>query len=479
MGVTTKSINALLEHIDAGELVLPEIQRDFVWSRENVKLLFDSLYRGLPIGYMLVWKAKVTVTSKAIKGKKIAKIGQSLDSFYGYLLDGQQRLTALRYVRDRFEKYDLRFSLWPDDEENPHKDRFCFKARWNQNPWYIPVSDALSENFDIVGAIENLKEMEDFNYEQDANTVLASLTKLTQMLKYEVGLIEFDENDYRKATELFIRFNSTGKKLGRSDLAAAELALTVPQLISDGIGRVTSKYQPKFIFTKPFLIQCLAAVHKSRMDFSKPRDIWDGTNENDIKASWKKTEIGIGKTISFLTGTVKWDSITWLPSINSIIPLVYILSQDQFDGDGRSLARKWILLSNIYAIFSGAAHTKLDRILRSLKNNPTIDKLWNLTKKELGKVKPSHFDTRRKSGAAMSLYISMLRNKGAKDWNEQTALSGNVIGHNAELQVHHFFPKALLQRQGWYYDDINTFANFAVINKQTNLDISDKEPIEY
>jgi len=58
MGVTTKSLRTLLDHIDAGELVLPEIQRDFVWSKKNVLLLFDSLYRGLPIGYMLVWKTK-------------------------------------------------------------------------------------------------------------------------------------------------------------------------------------------------------------------------------------------------------------------------------------------------------------------------------------------------------------------------------------------------------------------------------------
>ena len=61
MGTSDKSISKLLEHIDNSELVLPEIQRDFIWDRKSVLRLFDSLYRRFPIGYMLVWKAKKTV----------------------------------------------------------------------------------------------------------------------------------------------------------------------------------------------------------------------------------------------------------------------------------------------------------------------------------------------------------------------------------------------------------------------------------
>ena len=56
MGANSKSLKTMLELMDSGELALPEIQRDFVWNRNNVLLLFDSLYRGLPIGYMLAGK---------------------------------------------------------------------------------------------------------------------------------------------------------------------------------------------------------------------------------------------------------------------------------------------------------------------------------------------------------------------------------------------------------------------------------------
>ena len=88
MGTNSKTLKTLVDQIESGELVLPEIQRDFVWNRNNVLLLFDSLYRRLPIGYMLVWKAKTIVGSKRFKGPVKKRVGQAIDTFYGYLLDG-------------------------------------------------------------------------------------------------------------------------------------------------------------------------------------------------------------------------------------------------------------------------------------------------------------------------------------------------------------------------------------------------------
>jgi len=100
-------LRRLLERIDGEQLILPEIQRDFVWQRRSVMLLFDSLFRGLPIGHMLVWKAKRAITPKHFHGRKL-RPGILLDNFYGYLLDGQQRLSALAHVRDADDDYRVR-----------------------------------------------------------------------------------------------------------------------------------------------------------------------------------------------------------------------------------------------------------------------------------------------------------------------------------------------------------------------------------
>ena len=76
----------LLEKVDDDELILPEIQRDFIWQPRNVMLLFDSLFRGLPIGHMLVWKAKRAVMQKQFHRRKL-RASVLFDHFYGYLLD--------------------------------------------------------------------------------------------------------------------------------------------------------------------------------------------------------------------------------------------------------------------------------------------------------------------------------------------------------------------------------------------------------
>lgn len=476
--MAAKSLKSMLAHLDAGELVLPEIQRDFVWNRRNVLLLFDSLYRDLPIGSMLVWKAK-TAVPKRQKGKLNQDI---LGSFYGYLLDGQQRLTAVQRVRDRHDKYPLLFSLRTQHEERPDSNRFSYATRKTaRDPWYTHVADVISKDFSPYFVVERLKELDEIHTDEEINATLGALIKLQNIMNYPVSIIEYDQDDYRRATELFIRFNSTGKKISGTDLASAELALQVQNLVSEKIRPTTAKYV-QFRFTMPFMIQCLAAVHTGKMDFRNPQDIWDGSDEKVIKASWRRTAKGVGRVVEFLTGTVKWNSDRWIPSSNAIVPLIYLLSDDKFDSEERSLARKWLLLACVHGLFSKSAHSKVDNILRRLRwgsEEPSVDKLWRISRKELPKLAVKHFETRRKSGAVMSLFISILRNKNAKDWKYQTPLDGNVIGHNAELQVHHFFPQALLRKFDVPTDMINTFANYTILNKETNLDISDEEPIDY
>ena len=74
------SVSAILGLIQAGDIAIPEIQRPFVWKRKQVRDLMDSLYKGYPTGYLIIWKnpsVKLKDGTTAA-GKKI-------------LIDGQQR----------------------------------------------------------------------------------------------------------------------------------------------------------------------------------------------------------------------------------------------------------------------------------------------------------------------------------------------------------------------------------------------------
>src|SRR5687767_4371257 len=83
----------LLHYIDIGDIGLPDIQRPFVWSASKVRDLFDFMYRGFPVGYLLFWaNASPDGTRTIGLGEKGHKIPSLL------IVDGQQRLTSLYSV---------------------------------------------------------------------------------------------------------------------------------------------------------------------------------------------------------------------------------------------------------------------------------------------------------------------------------------------------------------------------------------------
>ncbi len=442
--------------------------------------LFDSLYRGLPIGHMLVWKARET-----FKTRRYAHVtrgrAQSRDNFYGYLLDGQQRLTAISFVKDGHDDYRLLLNLWSDIDKYPdYGDPFYWFGSWAEgDPWIVTVAEVLQDKFDPLAYLARLRQDEEYK-EVYEKTAYDRLIKLQKILDYQIGITEFESESYAEATELFIRFNSMGRKLNKSDLAVAQLALKVPGLTSDEMTKDIKGWEPAFRFTRPFLIQCLAAVHTERMSVKEPARMWQDAGDSDIRNAWKKTARAISEVVEFLTGTVRWDSAVWLPSFNALIPLIVIAANGgSLNKADRERARAWLILASLRSYFSGSVYTQLDRVLKKLGNKPSVGKLWNNTRKRLGRVKPEDFETNRLSGPAMALFVSMIRNVDARDWQRHTPLTGTVLGHNAKLQVHHFFPRALLRREKVAATDIDNFANYSILSKGTNLHLATEEPATY
>ena len=474
----TKSIGKLLELMDRGQLVLPEIQRDFVWSKEAIKLLIDSFYQGLPIGHMLVWKASTTVTVKAFH-KQPLKAGIKLEGFYGYLLDGQQRLTALARLRDRDENYPLMFYAWPEREPDGSDTLYWRGKNEPDDPWCVPLEEVLSENFSLTTRLNAIKANEYFKPEHE-ETVAKDLQSLRKILDYQVGVTEFESDDYKLATKLFIRFNSTGRKLRRSDLSIAELALNVPGLASEEIRKAQSSWKD-FRFTMPFLVQCLLAVHTGRVRLQESEQFWKGAEGSEIRKSWRTTERAIAKLVAFLTGTVRWNAASLVPSFNALIPLVVVLARSaSWSLEDKRVARKWLLLASVHGYFSGSAATRLDTVLRDIGSNPSMDRLWAVTRPHLPRLRADDFHTGRLSGPIMSLFLSMLRNHNAKDWKSATHLDGTVVVLGSKKQVHQFLQRSLINKQkDISHADVNTFANYTIISAETNLHVSTEEPATY
>ena len=82
-----RSIQDLLSQTSRDEILLPEFQRGYVWNKDQVRGLMQSLYRKHPTGHLLIWR---TYKPSLVRGGEAARDGHSL-----LLLDGQQRLTTL------------------------------------------------------------------------------------------------------------------------------------------------------------------------------------------------------------------------------------------------------------------------------------------------------------------------------------------------------------------------------------------------
>ena len=102
-----------------GEIGLPDIQRPFVWKNAKVRDLFDSMYKGYPVGYLLFWQNGLADASRTI-GTDIKQKPPRL-----VIVDGQQRLTSLYAVikniavlRENFESEHIQIAF------NPLEERF-------------------------------------------------------------------------------------------------------------------------------------------------------------------------------------------------------------------------------------------------------------------------------------------------------------------------------------------------------------------
>jgi hypothetical protein len=128
------SLSKLIQDIEMGEIGLPDIQRPFVWPNTKVRDLFDSMYKGFPVGYLLFWANVVANGYRQIGADSKQKIPRLL------IVDGQQRLTSLYAVlkgipvgRENYRKEPISVAFRPKDQKFEVTD-----AAIRRDPEFIP-----------------------------------------------------------------------------------------------------------------------------------------------------------------------------------------------------------------------------------------------------------------------------------------------------------------------------------------------------
>lgn len=385
-------------------LLLPDIQREYVWDVSEIEALFESIVDEYPIGSCIFWKTNRNIInndkpnlyyffSKFEKGRtKNEKAPEVLtkECDYYIVLDGQQRITSLNIALNGSYKYykggrghnrsnpkswvekELYYNLdfyvqnVEEDDEHPKK-RFVFltddEAK-NQNVYKVKYL----LKYDTLQAF--IKFMYQSDYE---DKIIDDLSKLFSRLHDASGngLVHYyciNENSYDGALDIFVRVNSTGRKLSKSDLLFSTLIdgwKDGKDNVEKTLGVMNSKGDG-FTFSRDYLMRlCLVLVdadpnlkikNLTRPTVQAIRDNWDIIDSSLDKLSSLLVDIGL--------------SDETLTSYNATMPIAYYLYKggEIKDADSKKEARKFLSVSLAKRLFGVASNSALSTTRNVLKN---------------------------------------------------------------------------------------------------------------
>lgn len=526
--VNNVSISTLLGYVKDGTIAIPEIQRPFVWDSTKVRNLIDSLYKGYPVGYIITWKnpeVRLKDGSKS-EGKQI-------------LIDGQQRITALtaallgqQVLNNNYKKVRIKIAFNIKTEEfqtlNP--------AIEAQESW-IPDISAFMED----GSINTWEFITNYSkkFDIEPNKVNERINKLIQIKNISIGRIELGSSlDIDTVTEIFIRINSAGVVLSQADFAMSKISVNKeyngneirktidyfchlaknpidydniknndPEFTkidaSNKISWIKDKsediYRPSYVdilrvaFTYKFKrgkLQDLVSLLSGR-DF-ETREY----REDVIEDSYATLSSGINDFVNQSNferyimilksaGAIRDDLIRSQNVVNFGYILYLTLKKRNIRPDLiEKQVRRWIVMSILTQRYASAPESAFDYDIRRLSNSEDIltviddeiDRQLNET--FWSDILVEYFNTSVVSSPYWKTFLMAQIKLGDRGFLSKDITVRTLIENRGD--IHHIFPKNYLQKNG--HDnrgEYNQIANFAMLQTEINIQISDRAPVDY
>lgn len=471
-------ISTVLDHIDTGHMALPEFQRGYVWNRDQVRGLFDSLYRRHPVGGLLVWATESKSAAHRGEGPVAAGI-------VNLLLDGQQRITTLYgVVRGKPPKFfdgnpqtfsKLRFHL-----EN---ETFSFyqPLKMQDDPLWIDLTELMQKGTGGLGEVL-ARLSQDAALSQKFAEYAGRLGRLIGIIDIELHVEEVTGADKTLdvIVDIFNRVNSGGTKLSKGDLALAKICAEWPEA-RDTMRKALSGWNVSgYHFNLDWLLRSVNTVLTGEAKFAFLHD----KSADDIRDSLDRATKRIDTCLNLIGGRLGLDHDEVLFGRFAIPVMVRYLDRrgGALDAVQRDKLLFWFVQAGMWGRFSGSTETYIDQDLAVLEGeSDPLDRLVEQLRLWHGglRVEAGHF-TGWSLGARFYPVLYMLTRMGeARDWGTGLPLKHHLLGKMSRLEVHHIFPKAQLYKLGYKRPDVNALANFCFLTKESNLKISDRLPRDY
>ncbi len=510
-------IGGLLAHISDGSIALPDLQRPFVWKLSKVRDLIDSIYKGLPIGSIVLWEIDHHITE--------TQIGVNKKPFNAHqlIIDGQQRLTSLfsiikntEIISQNIRKIKIKIAF------NPIEERFEVSnpALENSPEWISDISLIFSSTaFSVTKQyLERNKNNEKI---KDENLIINRIARLGNIINYPISVVGLSSNlDPEDVSEIFVRINSKGQPLTQSDFILTLMSVYWPE------GRdkleefckkshIASEKEPSsynIVGIKPIPANLIRTVvgysfTRGKLKYAyltlKGRDFENRVISEDLRIkNFEKFKEGEEKAINL----TNWhDFIKIIHSagfinekmISSKVAFyvtyaLYLIGKYRYSVSYKtleSLIKKWFVFSLLTSRYTGSPESIIEEDLKTLDTLKDLDgfvdskvnvsltsDFWTITL-------PDKLKSSLSSNYAFQVY------NAAMIYLDTNVLFSTVklkdyLGYNLKLKksildVHHIFPKKYLRKLGYNRKLINQVANLIYLEYKDNILIGDKPPSVY
>lgn len=352
---TSYRVEDLLELVRQGRIRVPSFQREWQWQSEHIADLFDSLFRGYPVGTLLLWKRKGDAATLKL-GPHTFTVPAREDALW--VIDGQQRITALAGVLIAQEaepspKFDLYFDL-----ENPGFKRPA-RGRPPAKDW-IPMSV-------VVDAEDLFAWLDEYRQSDPPKERVQLAIRLGKLIReYEIPAYVVDTDDERVLRHVFHRVNTAGKPLLEGDVFDA-LHGARGQAHPGELREVAERLRDaRFgVFDKNLLLRTLQSLLGLDVATDYKQRLPEGTNPGEVLA---RTEQAVRRVIAFLREDAGIPHIRLLPYEMTVVTLALFFDRHpEPSARTKRLLARWIWRGAVTGAHRGDTVT-----LRS-----TLSAIWN------------------------------------------------------------------------------------------------------
>lgn len=525
-------VGDLLSDVRNGKVGLPDLQRPFVWKDSKARDLLDSMLKGYPIGYIMLWQSPEGYET-------VSKIGTNDKTYIrpDYLvIDGQQRLTALlaaiNGIRVKDKNYDdraIRISF------NPLTREFAvWTEAYERNPeWIGEISKVFAADDDHNVSKFRRQFIKDCNAGREKNnkllltddeeeTIEANLNDLLNLSIYTLPTLRINS----KATEedvadIFVRVNSGGQKLTEKNFIETLLAVydndvhdkidafcAASRIPKDGTSyNFILKVDPSHLIRMAVGLGFRRARLRYAYMLLRGKNLEDGTiTSEEMKVNLEKFKNALDKVTNLnnwhafmgLFADVGYVNGSIVASTNAVVfcYVLYLIGKYEYKVQPialQKIVKKWIFMSTITYFYTGSTESEVEKQFADLRSVTTADGFVSYLDDVIRtRFSDDYFNltlpTYLASAAARSPswygYIAALNVLGTPMLFSTATLAAKMLpgasGDKKAIDKHHIFPKHYLTEIGYTSDrDRNQIANFTYLDYNTNIDISDNPPADY